>query len=88
MPSIEAPTSNMVERSISPPEVWTPDSTGSVTPVIMDQHMYSYEDIAGVTDAMPNGPLFAEDDDDDMGGDATLGYPSFVNDDIRRVRRM
>ncbi|KAL8637862.1 MAG: hypothetical protein Q9228_004914 [Teloschistes exilis] len=87
MPSIEAPTSNMVERSLSPPEVWTPDSTGSVTPVIMDRHTYGYEDIAGVTDAIPNGPLFAEDDDE-MGDDATLGYPSFVNDDIRRVRRM
>lgn len=77
----------MVERSLSPPEVWTPDSTGSVTPVIMDQHTYGYEDIAGVTDAIPNGPLFVEDDDD-MGVDAILGYPSFVNDDIRRVRRM
>ncbi|KAI4244410.1 MAG: hypothetical protein LQ352_006818 [Teloschistes flavicans] len=92
IPSIETSTSNMVDRSLSPPSVWTPDSTGSLTPGAMEHHVYSYEDIAGVTDAIP-GPIFAEDDND-MSGHATLDYPSFVNDEVmasslsRRLRRM
>ncbi|KAL8692558.1 MAG: hypothetical protein Q9218_002451 [Villophora microphyllina] len=86
--SIERPTPGVIERSLTPPSVWTPDSTGSLlgmpsrslTAETMEQQTYSYEDIAGVTDTIPSGPLFLEDDHD-MSGNGVLDYPSFVSNE-------
>ncbi|KAL8730967.1 MAG: hypothetical protein Q9181_004480 [Wetmoreana brouardii] len=87
--SIESPVPNITERSPTPPCIWTPDSMGSfigtasrsLTPHSTEPNMYSYGDIAGVTEAIPSGPLFAENGSI-LEADDALGYPPFGGDEL------
>ena len=68
IPSIEGPLPDTVDAQPTPPNVWTPDTPASffgrtsrsITQGSMEHDIYSYGDIAGVTDTMPEGPLFPD----------------------------
>ncbi|KAL8969956.1 MAG: hypothetical protein Q9183_001751 [Haloplaca sp. 2 TL-2023] len=68
IPSIEGPLPDMVDAQPTPSNVWTPDTPASFfgrasrsnTQGSMEHDIYSYGDIAGVTDTIPDGPLFPD----------------------------
>ncbi|KAL8952799.1 MAG: hypothetical protein Q9222_001303 [Ikaeria aurantiellina] len=87
LPSVEMPTSNP-EQPLTPASIWTPDSmetfwgtvSRSMSPLPTMQGTYGYEDIAGVTNALPNDSLFSEAS---AGlNDGMLEFHSFLAEDV------
>lgn len=86
--SIELPLPNRGDQPLTPSSIWTPDemesffgsASRSLTPISTGASMYSYADIAGVTDVIPNGPLFAEECEDMDTVDLMAFHSSFISD--------
>ncbi|KAL8840897.1 MAG: hypothetical protein Q9170_001161 [Blastenia crenularia] len=89
LPSVEVSGLDITGQPLTPSSMWTPDSLESflgtasqpLTPITMEQPLYDYEEIDGVTSLAPGGPLFAEDCGPRDTNDSTTFHP-FLTDEV------